>query len=139
ISPEVLREFGIELARVESGTLRDELVLPGEIQFNRNRLAYVTPRYAGTVREIRAFLGDAVSAGDVLAVLESNETLQSFEVRAPLDGAVVAFDLTLGQSVESGHPLFTVADLSTLWADLRVYPRDLGKVRKGLKAVIRAG
>jgi cobalt-zinc-cadmium efflux system membrane fusion protein len=139
LSDEVLREFGVELTEVGPGTLRKEVILPGEIQYNREQIAFVTPRYSGTVQNIRVRLADKVRKGDVLAVLESNETLQPFEVKAPLDGTVVAFDLTPGQSVDAGTPVFTVADLSSVWADLRIYQRDIGTVREGQMVEIAVG
>lgn len=139
IAPEVLREFGITLGEVGPGVLREEIVLPGEIQFNREQIAYVTPRYEGTVLEIRARLADPVTKGQTLAVLESTDTLRPFEVTAPFDGTVVAYDITAGQTVEAGAPLFTIADLSTVWADLRIYQRDMGKIGEGQSVLIEGG
>ena len=56
VSPEVLREFEITLATAASGTLHEAVILPGEIQFNRERLAYITPRHDGTVTAIHTRL-----------------------------------------------------------------------------------
>lgn len=139
VSDAVLREFGITLAKANSGTLHEEVILPGEIQFNREQLAYVTPRYAGTVTGIEARLADRVEKGQVLATLESTDTLRPFEVRAPFSGTIVAYDITPGETVEAGISLFTVADLSSVWADLRIYQRDLNKVRRGQRVVIVNG
>lgn len=139
ISDEVLREFNIILAEAAPGVLHEEVILPGEIQFNREQLAYVTPRYAGTVTGIKARLADEVKKGQVLATLESTETLRPFEVKAPFAGTIVAYDITPGETVEAGAPLFTLADLSSVWADLRIYQRDMAKVRKGQRVVIVNG
>ncbi|QYY35005.1 efflux RND transporter periplasmic adaptor subunit [Ruficoccus sp. ZRK36] len=139
LSPEVLEEFGIELAQAGPGTLHEEVILPGEIQFNREHVAYVTPRYASTVLEIKARLADPVKQGQVLAMLESTDTLRPFEITAPFDGVITAYEITQGETVEAGAPLFTVADLSTLWADLRIYQRDLGKVTRGQPVLITGG
>ena len=139
LSPDVLEEFGIELAQAGPGTLHEEVVLPGEIQFNREHVAYVTPRYAGTVMEINVRLADAVKKDQVLATLESTDTLRPFEVKAPFDGVITAYEVTQGETVEAGTPLFTVADLSTVWADLRIYQRDLGKIARDQPVVIFGG
>jgi cobalt-zinc-cadmium efflux system membrane fusion protein len=139
VAPEVLREFDIELAVAGPGTLHETVVLPGEIQFNREQLAHVTPRYAGTVISINARLADQVRAGQVLAALESTDTLRPFEVLAPFDGTIVAWDITPGATVGAGVALFSVADLSSVWADLRIYQRDLNKIRKGQQVVIVNG
>tara|TARA_R100000027_G_scaffold9275_4_gene6690 strand:+ start:21701 stop:22798 length:1098 start_codon:yes stop_codon:yes gene_type:complete len=137
LSPEIVREFGIEVSEVTSGTLQRAVRLPGEIDFNRERMAYVTPRFAGTVTEIKLRLGDAVKKGDVMALLESSDTLVAFTLTAPIDGVVVRYDITPGETVEAGARLFTVADLSTVWADLRVYQQDMNEIQKGSLATVR--
>ncbi|MBC2602259.1 efflux RND transporter periplasmic adaptor subunit [Puniceicoccus vermicola] len=137
LSPEVQEEFGIRLAEASKGVLHRYITLPGEIGFNGEKIAYVTPQYAGTILSISVRLADEVKKGQVLARLESAETLVSFDVKAPIDGMIVEYDLTPGQTVGSGVPLFTVADLSTVWADLRVYQRYLGEVRKGLPVEVQ--
>jgi len=45
--------------------------LPGEITLDADRLAHVTTRVPGTVREVYGRLGDTVTAGEPLAVLDS--------------------------------------------------------------------
>jgi len=139
LSPDIMTEFGIEVSMVSHGVLRDEVVLPGEINYNRERIAYVTPRYAGTLQKIRVRLGDKVGKGDILATLESSETLRPFDVVAPFDGTVVAYELTAGQTVEAGRSLFTVADLATVWADLRIYQKDIASVTRGQRVRIERG
>ncbi|MBC2593951.1 efflux RND transporter periplasmic adaptor subunit [Ruficoccus amylovorans] len=139
LSAEVMKEFGITIGQAGPGVLHEEVVLPGSIQFNRERVAYVTPRFAGTVMEIKARLADKVEAGQVLATLESTDTLRPFEVKAPFDGVITAYEVSLGQTVEAGEPIFTVADLSTVWADLRIYQRDMGKLTQGQPVLVSGG
>jgi membrane fusion protein, heavy metal efflux system len=137
VSSEILREFGINLAIATAATLHEEVILPGEIQFNQEQLAYITPRYNGTVTAIHVRLADKVRVGQVLATLESTETLRPFELKAPLDGTIVDYKITLGETVEAASSLFTLADLSSVWADLRIYQRDMDKVREGQRVVIK--
>jgi len=54
-----------------------------------------------------------------------------FPARAPLDGTVVDIPVTVGQEVGGTTPLFTVGDLSTLWALLEVSEAQLATVRQG--------
>lgn len=137
LDAETLEEFGIRLASVGPGELREVVELPGDIRFNRKMFANVTPRYAGTIEAVNVGLGAEVKKGQVLATLESNETLRPFEVRAPFDGTVVSYDVALGESVAAGTALFGVADLSTVWADLRIYRQNLGRIEKGQPVVIK--
>ncbi len=73
LSPEQMREFGVEVAQARSGRLGRHLGLPGEVVFNPDRVAHVLPRTAGVVQDVHKSVGDAVRAGDVLAVLDSRE------------------------------------------------------------------
>lgn len=76
LTPAELQEFGIRIDAAAAADLPVGLVLPGEIVFDPNMLAHVTPRVAGVVQEVRKRVGDQVQAGDVLAVLSSRELAQ---------------------------------------------------------------
>jgi cobalt-zinc-cadmium efflux system membrane fusion protein len=73
LTPEQVREFGVEVAVAGPGTLATELTLNGEVKLNADRLAHVVPRVAGVVRKVHKNLGDTVKSGEVMAVLESRE------------------------------------------------------------------
>ena len=114
------------------------LTLPGEIVPNAERLAHIVPRFPGIVREVRKRLGEHVSQGEVLAVIEGNQSLSTYEVRSLLSGTVIAHHITLGEFVRDDADILVVADLSTVWADISVYARDVGRVRQGQSVRIEA-
>jgi membrane fusion protein, heavy metal efflux system len=64
--------------------------------------------------------------------------LTRYEIRAPIAGTIIDRTLSLGQAVQPDTVLFTIADLSTVWAEAAVYEPDLPLVRVGLPAVVRA-
>ncbi len=122
---------GIELETASSAVLRDSLLLNGMVQPNQESLVQVTPRFPGIVREVRKRIGDQVQKGDVLAIVESNQSLTPYELKASLAGTVIDRQTTLGEYVSEQKPAFVIADLSTVWIDLSVYRRDLGRVHVG--------
>ena len=65
--------------------------------------------------------------------LEQQQITSRFEMKSPLTGIVVERNVTPGQSIggDSGHVLFTVADLDTLQVIADVYERDLALVKEG--------
>jgi len=79
---------------------------------------------------VRKTLGEPVRAGEVLARVESNDSLQVYAVTAPIDGVVTARMTNPGEQAGAA-PLFTVSDLSQLWAELAVFPHDLARIRVG--------
>jgi len=139
LSPADTQDFGIVVETAKSGTIHDELRLQGEVKINENRMGHVSPRFDGVVTHIHKRLGDKVKKGEVLASMESNETLRPFDMKAPLDGTIVGFYITPGESLDAGEIAYTVSDTSTVWVDLRVYQRDLPKVHVGQKVRISAG
>lgn len=122
---------GIELLKAEPRELRDTLRLNGTIQPNQEALVKVTPRFPGVIRSMRKRLGDKVKKDEVLATVESNQSLTVYELKAPIGGTVIDRDGTLGEFAAEARPIFTIADLSTMWIDLAVYRRDFGRVRLG--------
>ncbi len=138
LSPEVLQEFGIELGKAGPGKIEIHLDLTGEIKIDPDRLAHIIPRFPGIVKEVRKKIGDEVQKGEVLAVIESNESLSPYEVKSLIDGVVIEMHLTRGEVVTDNTHAFVVADLSYVWADLTIYQKDLPRIRVGQKAIISA-
>ena len=128
IPVDMARSMGIETERVGPVTLQQTLVLSGQVHTNPNKLARVRPRFAGVVTAIHAELGQQVKQGDLLARVQSNESLQTYAVQAPIAGLIVQRDLQIGEATGE-QPLFIIADLSEVWVELDVFSRDLDKVR----------
>jgi membrane fusion protein, heavy metal efflux system len=126
----------IELAKAAPAVLHDNLLLNGMVQANQESLVQVTPRFPGVVREVRKRIGEHVEKGDVLAIVESNQSLTPYELKAPLAGTIIDRQTTLGEYVSEQKPAFVIADLSTVWVDFSVYRRDLGRVRGGDQILI---
>ena len=126
----------IELVTAGPGTLRESLRLNGIIQPNQEALAQVTPRFPGVVRDVRKRLGDKVNKGDVLATIESNQSLTTYDLRAAIGGTIIDRQVALGEYVSEQKPVFLIADLSTVWIDFSVYRRDFSRVRVGDTVIV---
>jgi cobalt-zinc-cadmium efflux system membrane fusion protein len=122
---------GIQLEKAQPGTLRDTLRLNGVLQSNQEQTVQITPRFPGVVREVRKRVGDTVQKNEVVATIESNQSLTHYELRAPIAGTVIDRQIALGEYASEQKPAFTVSDLSTVWVDLSVPRRDLRRVKVG--------
>lgn len=60
-------------------------------------------------------------------------------VTAPLAGTIVERTAVLGEYAQPYQPLFTVADLSTVWVETNLYDRDLADVAVGAPATVTVG
>lgn len=139
LSPEELKEFAITVASAGPGILESSLELSGEVHANSDRLAHIVPRYSGIATEVRVKIGDYVKKGQVLAVLESDQSLAPFQVKTLISGTVIGKHITLGEAASRDRDTFVIADLSSVWIDLTVYQRDLDQVRVGEEVEIFVG
>jgi cobalt-zinc-cadmium efflux system membrane fusion protein len=57
-------------------------------------------------------------------------------MRAPFAGVVITAESAPGETVDPGAVMFSVADLSRVYVEARIYERDLGKIRIGQTAFI---
>ncbi len=62
--------------------------------------------------------------------------LNRLEIRSPFAGTVVEKHLSLGEAVKEDASILTVSDLSTVWADFAVAPKDLATVRVGQRVIV---
>ena len=113
-----------------------ETSLEGALIF-AERVREMAARYPGAIRDVARKIGDAVRQGETLATVESNESLQTYAVVAPLAGVITARNANPGEQT-GDKALFTVADLSTVWVELSMFPRDVGKVRPGQTVRVRS-
>jgi cobalt-zinc-cadmium efflux system membrane fusion protein len=73
LSDQQIATAGIEVRRVEAGTLSRRRFVPGTIVPAGDRIGRVAVRLLGTVAELRKRLGDPVEQNEVVAVIESRE------------------------------------------------------------------
>lgn len=71
-------------------------------------------------------------------VSSNSGSLNRYEIRAPFDGRLVEKHLALGEAVKEDASIFTISDLSSVWAEIIVSAKDLNVVRVGDKVTIKA-
>lgn len=136
ISAKVAQDAGIRIAPAGSGLIADEHEVQGLLTPVEGRIAKVAARFPGPVRRLNANVGDTVRAGQTLATIESNLSLTTYTVTAPIPGVVLVRDAAVGSVVGEGAPLFEVADLSSLWVDLHIFGADAQHIRPGVPVTV---
>lgn len=170
------------------------LQVPGQVEFDPARVAYISPRTGGRIERLLAVPGDRVEQGEQVAFIQSpaftiaqNDLLQALRriealrgtadaegaqalldaakrrlallgasdvamqrlesggapeamlaISAPFTGSIVESGALAGQAVESGTPLYKIADLSVVNIAADVPERLLPAVRVGQAAMIIA-
>jgi cobalt-zinc-cadmium efflux system membrane fusion protein len=136
IAAAMAEEAGIQTEPAGPATIRETLMLTGRIHANPARLSRVRARFPGMVKSVQSQLGEAVRAGDVLAKVQSNESLETYSVKAPIDGILVQREIQVGEATGT-EPLFTIADLSEVWVEFDVFGDDLNRVRSGQAVAVQ--
>ena len=132
LTSEMYNKIGIEVREATAGTVEKSAVFPSEIKLNRDTTAAISPRYVSIVREVYAEIGDEVRKGTALASLENRETMAVYKLTAPNNGVIISKDLAVGEVVGDDKTLFEVADLSSVWADINIFPKYQHLLRKGM-------
>ena len=73
LDPSIVETAGITTVAATKGSVAANLRVTGEVRFAEGRVAHVTPRVPGAIREVAKTLGDDVSAGTPLCTIESVE------------------------------------------------------------------
>jgi cobalt-zinc-cadmium efflux system membrane fusion protein len=139
MTPDAVKSSGIVIEAAGPARIKTTIKVNGRVQPNEDHMTHVIPRYPGIVRKIFKRLGDSVAKDEVVAVVESNESLQSYEVKTSLAGTVIGKDIRQGEFVKEGEVIYTVADLSTVWVDLNVPQKDFDKLKVGEAVTVFAG
>jgi RND family efflux transporter MFP subunit len=103
----------------------------GRIIPNEETTVHISARFPGVVKNVLKKLGDSVQKGEPLAVIESNESLQNYEIKSEINGMVIKRDINLGMYLSGQEAIFVISDLSTVWADFNIYRNDLSQIKMG--------
>lgn len=139
VTPAQRTRYGITTAPVGPGELDLGVDLPAEVRPDGDRLAHIVPRFPGIVKEVRKNVGDRVRSRDVLATIESSESLAPYPLVTLIDGVVIEKHLTRGEAIDREKQAYVIADLSRVWVDASVFQRDLDAVRVGQAVRVSAG
>lgn len=125
------------LAVAEQTFQRANALLEGKVigrgEFQRREGEYLTVQAEAQATEDRLrSLG--LEDTEITRLASERSVGSRVAISTPISGTVIERHVTLGEVVEPAKPLFTVADLSMLWAVADLPERDLPLVKAGLVA-----
>lgn len=130
ITPAMARQSGITTAVATAGDVSMTSHAYGRLQILPDRRSVVRARFPGVVTQVNVQLGDTVQKGAELARIESNDSLQTYTLRAAIDGVLVQRDINAGELAD-GQPLFVIVAQDKLLAELRIFPFQRAAVGTG--------
>ncbi|MBI2249755.1 MAG: efflux RND transporter periplasmic adaptor subunit [Brevundimonas diminuta] len=138
ISADAARDGGVTTQQVGPAVLGETLPLSGRVEITPEGQAEVHARYPGRVMSLTVQLGQRVSRGQVVARVESSESLQTYAVTAPISGVITAKNVNPGSITGNGAPMLVIGDPTRLHAEFFLYPRDAERVRVGQRIEIKS-
>lgn len=129
IEPRIATQAGITTALAGPGVVRQTLTLYGRIEPDPARVRRLGARFPGVVQSVAVEVGEPVRAGERLAMIEADQSLRRYALTAPMDGMVIERLADPGEVTDG--PLLTLADFSTLWAQLAVFPSQIDAIAVG--------
>jgi len=93
---------------------------------------------ADIAREKLRLLG--VADKEIDEIIRSGKASSRLVIRSPHGGHVFEKHIVEGDSIEAGHMLFEVADLSSVWIEGEVYEKDVAMLHRGqaIEATVEA-
>ena len=117
------------IADRDSALFKNDALARGELEQAQSDVASAEADLEAAVQSMQAL---GVEQSQIQAVKEGRTTPIEAIIRSPIDGTVVEKLVAQGQLLQAGTtPVFTVADLSTMWVMTSVFANDLKDVSVG--------
>lgn len=130
ISNKVTQALEINTAIAGEKTFARTLPVFGRMVLPPQARRLISARFPGEIKQLKVAVGDSVQAGQTLAVIESNESLKTYALKAPISGVVSQRFANPGeQSLD--QPLLELVNNEHLWLELQVFAGDRDKLKLG--------
>ncbi|MGI1946544.1 efflux RND transporter periplasmic adaptor subunit [Shewanella glacialipiscicola] len=130
ISAAIAQKVGIKTTPAAAGTITQTVKAYGRLTLAADNIANITARFPGVVTNIYVNIGDKVEKGQRLAQVESNESLQTYTLSAPISGVVQGRYVNVGETT-SNAPLLLITNTAMLWAEIQLFPSIRAQVKVG--------
>ena len=135
IAADAAKAGGIVIEKAGPQTIGDLRELEGTVQLSPAARSEVRAQFPGRVVAVTREVGDYVRKGQLLARIESSESLQIYPVYSPVSGVVAERNANVG-NVAYDQPIYVISDPQATTVVFNVFPRDLAFVRPGQRVVI---
>ncbi len=78
-----------------------------------------------------------ISEKQILQIERNKKVITNFRMYANVSGYITKILVEEGNHVKEGTPIFKVSNLSTVWAVLDVYEKDIPKIKKGMQVKLK--
>lgn len=126
---------GVNVETVGPATIGETRELYGTVALAPSARSEIRGQFPGRIVRVTKAVGDRVRRGELLAQIESSESLQVYPVYSTVSGVVAERNGNPGD-VTFDRALYVITDPAATTVVFNVFPRDLGFIRPGLAVVI---
>lgn len=138
LSAELAERSGLITAEAGAGDLSHRLGFYGQISHDPATVRVLGARFPGIVKQVNVQVGSTVKAGDILAVIEANDSLRPYNILAPISGTVLERHADEGE-ITGEQALFTIADPQRLQLIFPIFSGDASRIKVGQPVRVMAG
>lgn len=129
IANNIAQALDIKTEITGPATLHETVRVYGKLVLPPNAKRKIQARFDGVIKNMHVALGDYVKKGQTLITVESNESLKSYQITAPIDG-VISQQLASEAEQTSARTLLELTSQEVLVAELAVFPTDVPSIKK---------
>lgn len=137
ITPEAAEQGGIEIAEAGPATIGDARELYGTVELDPSARSEIRGQFPGRIVSVTKRVGDIVRRGELLARIESSESLQVYPVYSTVSGVVAERGANPGDMTHD-TPLYVITNPGATTVVFNIFPRDLGIIRPGMRIEVEA-
>lgn len=117
---------------IASEAMLNETIKPyGKLTALPEKIVDISARFDGLIKNVFVRLGQKVKKGQRLLVVESDESLKSYNISAPMDGYITKRNANPGEHTKD-RTLFKIENHDALVAEFLVFPSQRTAVKEGL-------
>ena len=122
---------GVEIATAGPATIGETRELFGTVQLATTARSEIRGQFPGRIVSVTKAVGDYVKRGQLLARIESSESLQVYPVYSTVSGVVAERNGNPGD-VTFDRALYVITDPAQTTVVFNIFPKDLGAVQPGM-------
>jgi len=135
ISTQMIKTVDITSQVATVGEIKQRLTLYGSSTTDPSAVSQVRARFPGLITKLSVNVGDKVKQGQVIAEVESNNSLSRYNIVAPISGIITKRNANPSELADK-QVLVTIEDHQQLWLDLQVFSTQQAKVAIGQSVTI---
>jgi len=135
ITAAAAKASGVEILTAGPARIGETRELFGTVELAPSARSEIRGQFAGRIVSVTKAVGDAVQRGQLLARIESSESLQVYPVYATVSGVVAERGGNPGD-VTGDRALYVITDPARTSAVFNIFPKDLALIQPGMRIEI---